>query len=266
MHLPDEDVVAGTYHEVIIRKIAFVHSLDMPIVQDEKWISRFIQNYEQALLDLRSKKVQVIRSHPDEVGEILKKMLDFDVLSELFWFRDGLPKLKCRLVFSHNDITKRNILVRTIGEPVSASSSPDKSTAKPVPTTTTSVANPYGQDLAIEQKVVLIDFGDCAFNFRGLDLADYLRCRVSIASVIRDGEAIVFYEDKQIRQFCVWYLDEFKKHSKAFDSTKDSLEQLLMEVYYFLLLSDLMTILYISLSAERSNSHKANWVSFSKFN
>lgn len=266
MQLPDEDVVNGIYHEVILRKIAFVHSLDMPIVQDEKWISRFIENYEQTLTDLHTKKKQVIQSHPDDVGELLNRLLAFDVLGELFWFREHLPKLKCRLVFSHNDITKRNILVRTRGKSDQLTFSPtDHWTATtpadtPIKPSLPRTSDDPSRDLSAEQKVVLIDFGDCAFNFRGLDLADYLRCRVSISSVIRDGEEIVFYEDEQIRQFCVWYLDEFAKHSKAFDPVQDSLEQLLMEVYYFLLLSDLMTTLYITLSAERSNSHKANWV------
>lgn len=253
----------GIYHEVIIRKIAFVHSLDMPIVQDEKWISRFIANYEQTLTDLQAKKEQVIRSHSDDVGEALRTMLDFDVLGELIWFRAELPKLNCRLVFAHNDITKRNVLVRTVGESRSQSVV-EPSVQLPATSTVTDSANPPAipSPLPIEQKVVLIDFGDCAYNFRGLDLADYLRCRVSITSVIRDGEAIVFFDDDEIRRFCEWYLDEFEKHSPSFDPAKDNLEQLLMEVYYFLLLSDLMTILYITLSAERSNSHKANWVSF----
>lgn len=152
------------------------------------------------------------------------------MINELFSFKQRLPKLNCRLVFSHNDITKRNILVRTdIDQPV-------------------------------EQKVKIIDFGDCSYNYRGLDLADYLRCKVSITRVIRDGAEIEFHTEQEIEQFCTWYLDEFKKHFKDFDLQIDNLDQLLKEVYYFLLLSDLMTILYITLSSEKSSSHKANWV------
>lgn len=264
VQLPDEDVVNGTYHEVIIRKIAFVHSLDMPIVQDEKWITRFIQNYQQSLTDLQAKREQVVRSHSDDVEETLRKMLDFDLLSELFWFRAELPKLRCRLVFAHNDITKRNVLVRTVEESSQSTGEVQSivSSSATLLTIPPAIPETPSPNLPIEQKVVLIDFGDCAYNYRGLDLADYLRCRVSITSVIRDGEAIVFYDEAQIRRFCAWYLDEFEKHSQSFDPAKDNLEQLLMEVYYFLLLSDLMTILYITLSAERSNSHKANWVIF----
>lgn len=105
------------------------------------------------------------------------------------------------------------------------------------------------------------------FNIRGLDLADYLRCMVSIAKVIRDGEKIEFYSDKEIEEFCIYYLDEFKKVSKDFNAKLDNLDQLQKEIYYFLLLSDLMTILYITLSAAKSKTHKANWVSilFKKF-
>lgn len=234
----------------IIRKIAFVHSLDIPIVKDEKWVLRFYENYKQVLEELYAKKEQIIEQHIN-IKSLLSELFDFNLINELFWFKECLPKLGCRLVFSHNDITKRNILLRksTKNQSESLESSTDNKSS-------TEQTN----ELPVEEQIVLIDFGDCAYNFRGLDLADYLRCKVSIKKVIKDGEAIEFYEDKEIEQFCIWYLDEFKKHSEQFDSSKDNVNQLLIEVSYFLLLSDLMTILYITLSTEKSEVHQANWV------
>lgn len=193
--------------------------------------SLFFFFFEKLMRDLQLKKHQIItRQNDDQIKMILKEILDFDWISELFWFKQNLPFLGSRLVFSHNDITKRNILVRTdIDQPV-------------------------------EQKIVLIDFADCSYNYRGFDLADFLRCRVSIMRVMKDGENIEFYSDEKIAQFCVWYLNEFKIVSKSFDPNQDNPHQLLKEVYYFLLLSDLLTILYITLTTEKSRSSKANWV------
>ena len=115
-----------------------MHSLDIPIMKNQLWISRFYNNYEQVFKEFEFKKQKILDNNND-VKNLLIEIFNFNIIKELFWFKECLPKLNCRLVFSHNDITKRNILIKTNYK-------------------------------SLEDRCVLIDFGDCSYNFRGLDL------------------------------------------------------------------------------------------------
>lgn len=109
----------------------------MPIVKDDKWIHRFYENYEKAYRQLQVRKQQIIdRNKDNNVKESLRELFKFDLINELHWFKECALSLGSRLVFSHNDITKRNILIKS------------------------------DDSLSLEERCVLIDFGDCSYNFR----------------------------------------------------------------------------------------------------
>lgn len=222
--LSTEDVNTGRYDNVIVQKIAFFHSLDMPIIKNDSWIRRIFSLYYKKLSSLPKKQEKA-----GDVCLIVNQILEFDLIGELQWMESCSDLIGSKHVFSHNDITKRNILIR----------------------------KDCDDD---NERVVIIDFGDCYYNHRAFDLADFLRCKSSNYSLNMDEYKKFIHSDENILQLLRNYLAAYQDQKKDQVWTEQDVEQLAYEVHFFLLLSDLMTILYITLSTEKPIPCLDSWV------
>lgn len=137
-----------TLSAIIARKLAKVHTLDVPINKDPTW-----------LFDTINKWLDLVRSHdvthvnPDK-QELAKFLLDFNFENELKWLKSLIVQLKSPVVFSHNDLQEGNILL------------PDMTQNK--------MESFFSQsNQAIDESVVLIDFEYSSYNYRGFDLGNH---------------------------------------------------------------------------------------------
>lgn len=225
------DLLSHRFDEPLIRKIAFVHSLDMPLPKNDDWVERMYNVFAPRLHKLKPFPSSIL---DDEViGPLARQVSQFPLIHELEWLRNNVQHLQSEFVFSHNDITRRNVLVLFPDDP---------SADNPVP---------------LDRQVMLIDFGDCYYNHRAYDLACFLRCISSDYQLKADVtfDPYVHSED-HIRKMLKLYLDE-----RRMSSNETQIDQLQFEVHLFMLLADLLTIMYMILSFNSPQLSSESWVS-----
>ncbi|XP_023231047.1 choline/ethanolamine kinase-like isoform X1 [Centruroides sculpturatus] len=130
--LKDSDISA-----TIARKLAKVHSLQVPINKEPTW-----------LFDKMASWLTYARNNvcPNKLKDDDKKLADYilfhNLEEELEWLKHHLQQAKSPVLFCHNDLQEGNIL------------------------------RPEGSQ-ATDDKVVFIDFEFCSYNYRGFDLANH---------------------------------------------------------------------------------------------
>lgn len=134
-----------TLAAIIARKLASVHSLDVPICKQPKWLRETYYSW----LDFARKEVK-LDNVPEEHVSVARELLNFDYESEIRWLLNALPQCKSPVVFCHNDLQQGNILLPTEGAPGTLD----------------------------DHKVVIIDFEYCSYNYRGFDIGGHFseRC------------------------------------------------------------------------------------------
>ncbi|ODN04629.1 Choline/ethanolamine kinase [Orchesella cincta] len=123
---------------LIAQKTAQIHGLNIPISKEPSWLwgtmDRWMANVRECLANPSSVT--------DCSRETLQTLIDFNLDAELTWLKQFLPAVNSPVVFAHNDLQEGNILIRPEWE------TPD-------------------------EKLVLIDFEYCSYNYRGFDLANH---------------------------------------------------------------------------------------------
>jgi thiamine kinase-like enzyme len=230
-----KDLISHQYDIAIIRKIAYVHSLDIPFPKNDDWLMRMYRVFAPNLEDIPPLSASVLDHQL--VGPLAQQVHEFPALDELNWFMECSKGVLSSLVFSHNDITRANILILEQMD----EDCPDQ--------------------MATDEQVMLIDFGDSYYNHRGYDLACFMRC-LSADYDLRDDERYDPYvqSSDQIRMLLRLYLNQ-----RNIPDTSDQLEQLEFEVEFFTLLSDLLSIFYIMLANNRRNLCVEKWVTIYSF-
>lgn len=123
---------------IIGEKMAQIHTLDVPISKEPTWLwdtlNKWINNINQ----------MVKTGLNEERHEIFLSTLlsGWQLDTEMEWMRQYLEQLKSPVVFCHNDLQEGNILIR------------EKAVSR-------------------EEKLVIIDFEYCSYNYRGFDLANH---------------------------------------------------------------------------------------------
>ncbi|CAG2175977.1 unnamed protein product, partial [Oppiella nova] len=127
--------------KLLAQKVAKMHSKYIPIARNgtqktmkivfEDWFdSHRIESYRQGVIRKEIEKQKC------------ETLMEMDFVAELAWVRKAVVHLKSPVVFSHNDLNRRNILVRN-GD------------------------NDHNLD------VFIIDFDWSGYMYRGLDIGDY---------------------------------------------------------------------------------------------
>ncbi|XP_062512595.1 choline/ethanolamine kinase-like isoform X2 [Corticium candelabrum] len=134
--------------------------------------------------------------------------LPCDIEEEMLWIcRELLPKVSSPVVFCHNDLQEGNILLI---------------------------------DEADTQRLQLIDFEYCSYNYRGFDIANHF-CEWSLDYTVSDPpyfalEPSDFPSQAQQLHFIHTYLDEISKHRSIGDRCREE-QAVLKEVEQFVPLS-----------------------------
>ncbi|CAG2178919.1 unnamed protein product, partial [Oppiella nova] len=146
-------------------------------------------------------------------SELERQLCAFDYTYEINWLRQLLTTSGSPVVFSHNDLSKGNILI------------PDDSTA-------------YADGM------VFIDYEWAHYNYRGFDFGNYF-CKFvfnfpdpDYPRVCMDLNAFPKDYDKRL------FIKEYIKHSKSLTNDKQTEDQVVKEADYFSLASHLMWALW----------------------
>jgi len=125
---------------IIGEKMAQIHTLDVPISKEPTWLwdtmGKWLKNFKANENKATSPAGDADPQSP--MARICGWQLDV----EMEWMRQYLAPLKSPVVFCHNDMQEGNILIR------------EKATTR-------------------EDKLVIIDYEYCSYNYRGFDVANH---------------------------------------------------------------------------------------------
>ena len=228
-----------TLSSIIARKLANVHTLDVPINKEPTWLFTRIESW---LASVRSRGVVEIPG-----TSVSKDLLTFDYESELIWLRDFLKQVKSPVVFCHNDLQEGNILLPNLTE-------------KSKNNSRTSVQN------LSDDSVILIDFEYCSYNYRAFDIANHFcEWAFDYSNPIHPN----FYanlsqlpSENERRHFICEYLKQIKKQSHLpVKVTRAEEDKILNEVDSFFLATHFLWTLWSINNAFNSSITFGYWVS-----
>lgn len=228
---------------VIARKLARIHQLQMPLPQPAE---DFMYRQMQAL----NKAVQAnheLQQIPAEVFERyrtkIEKLRSFDFGSLIERLRRYQSTFKSRLVFTHNDLNRTNILM--LDHPLNG-----KSDETPDPD-------------SVAERVLIIDFEYCSYGFRWADISTYFQEiafeRWELQPI---NDPFSSYPEKTIRRdFFDHYLDEWSR-TKVLESI-DTPYQLELECKFGALCVNLIRVLWAMAHPKINDEKHAFWVRYS---
>ncbi|CAG9860949.1 unnamed protein product [Phyllotreta striolata] len=118
----------------IAKKMAAIHSMEVPLHKEPVWLWNTIDKYLQTF---SSMQLQV----PDTCGSSFSTV---ELKAEAEWLRTRLEAENSPVVFCHNDLQGGNILLQNSAE-----------------------------DDSDEDELVIIDYEYCAYNYRAFDIANH---------------------------------------------------------------------------------------------
>ncbi|KAG0712215.1 Choline kinase alpha [Chionoecetes opilio] len=134
--LADPDLSA-----IIATKMANIHALNVPISKEPSWIWSTMERWLRKSQEFLSQKPQVAR---EQEGGLVERLQRVNYGKEMEFLRQVVAKVQSPVVFAHNDMQEGNILLKTGPKPAT------------------------GND-----RIALIDFEYCSYNYRGFDLANH---------------------------------------------------------------------------------------------
>jgi len=182
----------------VARKLARFHHLDVPLDKKETKTVSITDQYYSRHDPATYKKFLAALGYPDW-------KLPYDVKEELEWGMATEKKIPARLVRTHGDANKNNIMVREV---------PDK----------------FGE------KMMLVDFEGGCWASRGRDLGTFFTC-LTLEMNGKDLWICQEYPTEEWRRmFLQEYLDQVKQLTNDFDEKLDNVDQLLFESEFFSLM------------------------------
>ncbi|XP_054724032.1 choline/ethanolamine kinase-like isoform X2 [Uloborus diversus] len=207
----------------IARKLAKVHTLNVPINKEPTWLFEKMENWVKfAKNDVR---IECIK---DDVRVLASQLLSQDFEGEFSWLKSVLTKVKSPVLFCHNDLQEGNILV------------PERADS--------------GED-----KIVFIDFEYCSYNFRGFDLANHF-CEWCFDYSLPEyphflSKPSEYPSVDQQLNFIRSYLQNLDDKSEDVDCE----EHILKEVSLFILASHFLWTLWSVVNAQNSQIEFGYW-------
>ncbi|RWS13587.1 hypothetical protein B4U79_17349 [Dinothrombium tinctorium] len=202
----------------LMRKIAQIHSMNLPISKRALWVQKMFEFFQN-----RFKAKQVSLDAISKDKELAERILSFEIETEMKWFLNAMNKIVSKITFTHNDLNITNILIRD-------------------------------QFDCEDDKVLIIDYENCGYNYRGYDIGYFFRVKcfdeMDAYFKVMDIKTIPEVEQRVlIRE----YLQELKKLNNTIDPIVDNEEHLLKETNFFALLSDLISIAFCLISMREFN-------------
>lgn len=142
--LTSDELMDSEISSIIAKKLATVHSLDVPIDRNNTWLTERLDEWSEFLINLGG-SITLNDGLGHSTREIARKLLAIDFVREIKFLRGILDRTRSPIVFSHNDLHQGNILLAKY--------------SKKRPT--------------LEERIVLIDFEYCSYNYRAYDIANH---------------------------------------------------------------------------------------------
>jgi len=211
-----EELKNPVYSATIARKLATVHSLDVPINKEPTWLFDTLRQWLETARNPQQTDDNSAQTSKNQ--EIEQELCSFDYESELVWLNKFLGSCNSPTVFSHNDLQEGNILL------------PESASTKTCP---------------FDDRIVFIDFEFCAYNYRGFDLGNHFCERMFDYSNPEWPHYYAYmdaYPDDSAKRY---FIREYLKQSKEYknDST-DNEDHLLREADCYALASHLLWTLW----------------------
>lgn len=202
-----------------MRKFVPIHQLELPISKDPFWIFKLTNDWCEYG---ENNNIFLFKQLDDKNLDVKRiELINFAWKDHLQWLKDRLPLVKSRQVFCHNDMQFSNVFIRT------------------------------DIDGNLQEKLFIIDYENCSYGFRGYDLAFFL-LQKSVHFHKENFIDGIFWPDRaRRRQLLKHYHDEYVAHHSDYDPVIDSVDHLLMEVDFFILLMQLMRISYVFKKASK---------------
>lgn len=209
-----EEIVDKEINEKIAKLIAQIHS--MKIVLDRKEALFNLDILYNFLGEFEKKKNAASDELSDSDRVIRDDIYSHDLRKEAEWVAFLFKKFPARIVFSHNDVHRKNVFVQ-------------------------------GEEGQSDLTLKLMDYEYSCYNYRWADLANHL-CEISLHSFdLESGECKIGPLSRDERMaFIRVYLNEWTKLSKEADDEVDSLENVMMQVDFGLLVVHLMRVLFFA--------------------
>ncbi|KAK3862923.1 hypothetical protein Pcinc_031245 [Petrolisthes cinctipes] len=121
---------------VIASKMANIHSLNVPISKEPCWMWNTMEKW------LRSSKGFLSKTARDDETQTVDRLRKINYHNEMEYLRQVVAKVQSPVVFAHNDMQEGNLLLKR------------------------DIKGP-------DDRICLIDFEYCSYNYRGFDLANH---------------------------------------------------------------------------------------------
>lgn len=224
------------YASAIARKLATVHSLNVPIDKEPTWLWDTLYKWLDSVRNLSQDESSEQQSPNPAIEE---ELCSFDFESEINWLKPFLKSCKCPTVFCHNDLQEGNILL------------PESSSIK------------YSDDT-----IVFIDFEFCAYNYRGFDFGNHFVERMFDYSNPEWPHYYAYMDeypsDDDKRLFVREYINKAKK-LPSLSNQRATEDQLIKEADCFALGSHMLWTLWSINNARTSKIKFGYWVRIHSF-
>lgn len=223
---------------IIARKAANVHSLDVPINKEPTWLFDTIHSWLDTIRESQA---------AGPVPETGTCLLSFEYEKEIEWLKSYLKQVRSPIVFCHNDLQEGNILLPEVNTVMRKGRK---------------VSTPLTDD-----RVVLIDFEYCSYNYRGHDIANHF-CEWAFDYSNPDyphyfADLSQLPTEPERKHFITEYLrqDKALKRCSDQDVTSEEVQQLMDEAEVFMLSSHFLWTLWSIKNAFSSEIKFGYWVS-----
>lgn len=151
---------------IIARKLALVHSLDVPIDKSNTWLKERYYEWLE-FINEQEKPPKFSEGTRQSTIDIANQLLTIDFEQETKFLLDVIEKTQSPTVFSHNDLHQGNILLAKYSK----------------------------RRLTSEERVVFIDFEYCSYNYRAYDIANHF-CEWCFEYDTPDYPHFMFFADR----------------------------------------------------------------------
>ncbi|KAK9754187.1 hypothetical protein QE152_g1666 [Popillia japonica] len=141
--------------EMIARKMAAIHSMEVPLHKEPGWLWDTIDRW----LKTCEKKLR------GDLPDVAKDLADINLREEVKFLRNRLEAEQSPVVFCHNDMQEGNIL--------EAEQSPVVFCHNDMQEGNILIRQDINDNNDDKTKIVLIDFEYCSYNYRSYDLANH---------------------------------------------------------------------------------------------
>ncbi|KAG9511048.1 Choline/ethanolamine kinase [Fragariocoptes setiger] len=131
---------------IIAKKIANIHSLEVPVVKCPRWLFKTCLDW-LVFIEKNVTLDSIMSSTSSKATKrvAIELLTMFNYRKEIEWLQNIVDMSDSPIVFSHNDLQQGNILI------------PEHSRKRPT----------------LEDRIVFIDFEYCSYNYRGFDIANH---------------------------------------------------------------------------------------------